>query len=308
MRRSAVNRDQGLSREALLGLLASVAVVVVLAVVLLRPEKKTGSGEGGAEKKKPASRPEGVDLVVTIGTDGKILLDGRPIARPVGPDDMSLLMAALQERAAQKMTSREPPVSGLRVMIDAAPETKYRYVQQVMVCCMRAYIWDLRFGDVPVSLPKGEWPQPILRSVRPTWDGPVVEVDLPEIVEHPVFIHEVEASAEPPPAVSVTKPRPVTRRSGPPDEIRIKLWLSSPGRVHISVDEYLCRDINDLALKLAAFRASDPNQAVIIDSRQRVPFRYVLGAIKACRRAGIKNVLFQAPPVPGGGGEEWWYE
>jgi len=72
------------------------------------------------------------------------------------------------------------------------------------------------------------------------------------------------------------------------------------------VDEQPCSDADELTGLLADFAARDPNMRVVIDSRQKVPFRRVLEAIKACRRAGIKNVLFQAPPVPGG--PESWYE
>jgi len=327
MRRRAVNRERGRSREALLALLAVVAVVAALAVILLRPGEDDGdAGKKKADGAKRASKPADVDLVITVRADGKILLDGRPIARPAGPDDLSGLMAALQERAAQKMTSRNPPVSGLRVRINAAAEGEYRAVQRVMVCCMRAYIWNIHFGDVPVPLPvddheRGEraiFIDEVEVELPEIVEHPVfiheevVEVDLPELVEHPVFIHEAEASAAPPaatdaPVVSSTRSRPVLRRGGPPDEIRIKLWLSEPGRVVVSVDEQPCSDADELTGLLADFAARDPNMRVIIDSRQQVPFRRVLEAIESARRAGIRNILFRAPPVPAAAGSDWWY-
>jgi biopolymer transport protein ExbD len=94
----------------------------------------------------------------------------------------------------------------------------------------------------------------------------------------------------------------------PRPEVRVKLWLAESGQVRISVDEYACSTIDDLARKLAAFAGGDPNQDVVIDGRQQVPFKYVLAAIDACARAGMRNVKFQAPPVPGGGGSDWWYQ
>jgi len=102
--------------------------------------------------------------------------------------------------------------------------------------------------------------------------------------------------------------QPQPKKVVPPDEIRIKIWMPSEGKINITVDEYACQDINALARKLAAFRAGDPNQAVIIDSRQRVPFKWVLAALDACQRAKMQKVKFQAPPVKGGGGSDWWYE
>jgi len=46
----------------------------------------------------------------------------------------------------------------------------------------------------------------------------------------------------------------------------------------------------------------------VIDGRQRVPFYVILGAVDACARAELYNVRFQAPPVAGGGGSDYWYE
>ena len=103
-------------------------------------------------------------------------------------------------------------------------------------------------------------------------------------------------------------PSPSVRPIQPAPEIRVKLSLPVPGQVKILVDDYACASIDDLAAKLASFAASNPRQDVVIDGRQQVPFKYVLAAIDACARAGMQNVKFQAPPVPGGGGDDWWYQ
>jgi len=98
-------------------------------------------------------------------------------------------------------------------------------------------------------------------------------------------------------------PRPLI----PNNNIHVKIWLADSQQVRISLDEYPCRSVNDLAGKLAAFAANDRSQPVLIDSRQRVPFKYVLAALDACQRARMRNVKFMAPPVEGGGGSDWWY-
>lgn len=46
---------------------------------------------------------------------------------------------------------------------------------------------------------------------------------------------------------------------------------------------------------------------VVVDARQAVPFQWVVGALDACARAGVRNVKFQAPPVEGAGGADWWW-
>ena len=64
---------------------------------------------------------------------------------------------------------------------------------------------------------------------------------------------------------------------------------------------------NDLARKLCQLSRNLPELGVLIDSRQDVPFLYVLGAVDACARARLTDVSFMAPPAPGGGGSDFWY-
>jgi biopolymer transport protein ExbD len=66
-------------------------------------------------------------------------------------------------------------------------------------------------------------------------------------------------------------------------------------------------DWNELARILSDFVVRDPGQKVVIDARQAVPFRAVVGALDACKRARVANVRFQAPPVEEGGGDDWWW-
>ena len=97
----------------------------------------------------------------------------------------------------------------------------------------------------------------------------------------------------------------------PKPEIRVKIWLDGDGRPAISVDDYPCSKndlMDDLARRLAAVGRHDRTMDVLIDGRQEVPFWAVLGAVDAAKRAGLANVKFLAPPVPGGGGDDWYYQ
>ena len=102
-----------------------------------------------------------------------------------------------------------------------------------------------------------------------------------------------------------------------PDEVRVYLWVpeNDPAGVSIGLntrDEVNIRDINELADKLKSLKASIEQGGlkitVVLDARKNVKFDYVIGALDACYRAEIEDVKFQAPPVPGGGGSDWWYE
>ncbi len=79
-------------------------------------------------------------------------------------------------------------------------------------------------------------------------------------------------------------------------------------RIRIQANRKTCTDLHDLYLTLAELGARNPEMPVVIDARQKVPFRWVIGAIDACKRANIGNIKFQAPPVEGGGGDDWWWK
>jgi biopolymer transport protein ExbD len=102
---------------------------------------------------------------------------------------------------------------------------------------------------------------------------------------------------------------PIQKKVEKPQEIRIKIQISKQtGNVEILAQDYPCRDLNDLAKKLKTLSQNMPGLPVIIDGRQKVPFYVILGALDACARADLKDVKFQAPPVAGGGGSDYWYE
>ena len=96
------------------------------------------------------------------------------------------------------------------------------------------------------------------------------------------------------------------------EEIRVKIFLKDKDRpssgVNLLVNRFPVGNLNELARKLAELRQTMPGLPVIIDGRQNVHFRWILGAVDACARAKITDVKFQAPPVEGGGGGKWWYE
>lgn len=67
------------------------------------------------------------------------------------------------------------------------------------------------------------------------------------------------------------------------------------------------RDLNELARTLGDLASRTSDISVVIDARQAVPFKWVMGALDACARAKVKKVKFQSPPKPGGGGSDWWW-
>jgi biopolymer transport protein ExbD len=107
-----------------------------------------------------------------------------------------------------------------------------------------------------------------------------------------------------------------------PQEIRVKIYwqdgagrvISTPNRdrhsasIGIKANNQTCADLNDLARKLAEIGTGHPTTPVVIDARQHVPYRWVLGAVDACARAQIASVTFQAPAIADGGGSDWWHQ
>jgi biopolymer transport protein ExbD len=77
--------------------------------------------------------------------------------------------------------------------------------------------------------------------------------------------------------------------------------------VVVKVGRLRVRDLNELARTLGNLTSHTNDIAVVIDARQAVPFKWVMGALDACARAKVKNVKFQTPPKPGSGGSDWWW-
>ena len=127
---------------------------------------------------------------------------------------------------------------------------------------------------------------------------------------------------------------PIPKKVEPPSEIRVQIfWENSAGqvisspifgdpsdivrgqplsvagaRIRLQCNRVTIRDLNELARTLGDLTSRNPSMPVIIDARQKVPFKWVIGAIDACARAEVRNVKFQAPPVEGGGGDDWWWK
>jgi len=271
--------SRGASRSALLAFLASATVVAALAVVILRPGKEeTGRKETDAVRKKRASRPADVDLVIEVRADGTVWCWGEQVTAGTaadsggageaeeGTENLRRLLSQLTQDLGSERDEKGRELSEARVRVECVPGVNYEVVQKILRDCMAANIRDLRFGEAVVRVPEEE-----------------------ELKDPPVF------------------------RGGfviemGPDEVRVKIWTPRKGVVQMSLDERPCRDADDLARGLADYVANDPNRAVVIDSRMKVPFGRVLEAVEACRRAGMKTILFQAPPILGGGGEDWWYQ
>ena len=97
----------------------------------------------------------------------------------------------------------------------------------------------------------------------------------------------------------------------PPDEIRINLEHrdSDPTKCWISINDRNNRvnNFNDLYATLLQLKASGPERPVIIHGLSKVHYQYIISAMDACKRAEIKDVKFQAPPVPDGG-DDWWHK
>ena len=92
----------------------------------------------------------------------------------------------------------------------------------------------------------------------------------------------------------------------PPSVHQVPVSLAG-AHIVIQVGKKQCGDLNDLYKKLSEITARQPDTPVLIDARQAVPFKWVLGAIDACARAQVENVKFQAPAVEDGGGDDWWH-
>jgi biopolymer transport protein ExbD len=85
---------------------------------------------------------------VTVNVDrlGRVRVGGREY---VHGDDVTPLQDLLTARAQQHLVSAT--ISDLPVKIRADAEVEYKYVQWVLVACMRAYVWNVSFGVAPTE-------------------------------------------------------------------------------------------------------------------------------------------------------------
>jgi len=87
-------------------------------------------------------------VTINILKTGQIKVGGHEYVHGL---DTRPLQALLTKGARLHMVQQDPPISDLPVKIRADAETEYKYVQQVMVACMRSYCWNVSFGASPTQ-------------------------------------------------------------------------------------------------------------------------------------------------------------
>jgi biopolymer transport protein ExbD len=92
---------------------------------------------------KEDTEPEEKRLIVNVVHDGKIVVSRERISGP------ERLKAILQAKA--DASGREGGLPKLSVKIRGDANVEYKYVQNVIVQCMRVYVWNLSFGANPIK-------------------------------------------------------------------------------------------------------------------------------------------------------------
>jgi biopolymer transport protein ExbD len=82
-----------------------------------------------------------------------------------------------------------------------------------------------------------------------------------------------------------------TALSGQPDEIVVN--VQRDGRIIIRTAE---KSVEELEADMKAARERFPGQAVVVRGDADVPYRYVMRAMGACRRAGIRSLSLAYKP------------
>ncbi|MHC4200739.1 MAG: hypothetical protein ACYSU0_12170 [Planctomycetota bacterium] len=255
----------------------ALGLYVVILCALIAP---AGCGPPLAKDAATSARPArpAADVVVRIAKDGTVSVRGEERASKD-------LLALLRQEA--RKSARPGDLPTVLVEISAHPECRYKYVQRVMAHCMRAYIWRLSFqmegrrsrpgppGETPGENPSGSPGREQGRPERP-----------PEARLH---IHWADESGRR--IRSPSHPFPVS-------------GLPKGAHIVVKIDKTVCAGLDDLARRLAETVAGSPEACVVIDAYQEVPFRWVFGALEASRKAKVRDVKFQAPPVPQD--DDWW--
>lgn len=81
-------------------------------------------------------------VIINITDKGEI----RHMRRPQNEKDLFQLLKGAADKSGRDPVDKLPTIA---VKIRADSNTEYKFVQQVMVQCMRAYIWQLSFGARP---------------------------------------------------------------------------------------------------------------------------------------------------------------
>ncbi len=227
-----------------------------------------------------ASETEGAPptVAVDVAADGTISVGGA--------EKSSDELLGLLTRAARNSPRDALNLPLLRVELSPDPAVEYQHVQDAIVQCMRSWICDIswKMGDerLAADLPRdhGDPPPPELR-VRIYWANAKGQVIHNDKMAFPVDFEDVSGG------------------------VRVPLSLAG-APIAIQVGRVLCGDLADLERKLTVHAAAY-GRPVVIDARRAVPFKWVFGALDACQRAGVKVIKFQAPPIEGGGGRDWWH-
>ena len=188
------------------------------------------------------------------------------------------LRTLLHEKAANARDDEGLPT--VTVEIDVEHSVEWKYVNYVIYVCMAESVWKIWFSrDIPQQ---GRWG---------------IAVNLP------TDLGKAPARAKRAAVLGRTPEHPKD-----PDDLNIYLWRSSdPDQLHIGLNQQSTPNIasiEDLAEKLHAIRNALRNALggyplpVIVQARPDVKFRDVFGAIKVCKRAGIKNIYLQTDSVP----------
>jgi len=137
-------------QDATLRLTALIDVIFLLIIFFLLVSELTRQA---VENVKLPHALEAIDddeppphrIIVNVLRSGAIKVQGKQYN---DGKDITRLILFLRRAAAQHMESQSPPISAVPVKIRADAEVEYRWVQQVMVACMRAYIWKVSFGCI----------------------------------------------------------------------------------------------------------------------------------------------------------------
>ena len=142
--------DVGMNMTPMIDVVFQLIIFFMLVNVMSKQEieqiRLPQAKEGIDDKNPPKGR-----IIINVLENGDVFIHHNRYAS--GADRSQnrgeQLYNFLDRHAQQRMASQRPPVSELPVKIRADAECSYKYVQNVMVQCMRAYVWKLSFGCAP---------------------------------------------------------------------------------------------------------------------------------------------------------------
>lgn len=274
--------------------------------------------------RKPAPRAA-PGVVIEIAKGGSLTADGEELAK-------ERLSALLKKEAAGAVRDVEDigdlPV--IAVTISAHPECAYSHVQDVMVQCMRAYItnvsWEMGGKRRDASLVRYDVIEPMEVEMTREEAEKLLETEAMTREEAEKFLETFPRKEGAGDRVGAAN------RSVPPGEIRVRLyWANAKGEarhgpdrpppgggfggapsmegmhVAIRINDTPCTDLDEFVRRLRKLVFEMDHPPVVIDAWQMVPFKRVFRVVEACGAAGAGKLRYQAPPVEGEGGSDWWW-